>query len=582
VHRRPLTVPERIVVVASIVLVWFLAWAHPLYPPDEGRYGAAAAAMAEGGDWLVPTHRGAPHLTKPPLAYWLQAVGVEALGRTELAVRWPSLAATSLVLVVLFWFARRTLGTRPAVVAVAVAGVMPYVLVVGRLATTDALVALSWFTALAVGYLLAERRAPTIPALVAFWGAIGFGVLAKGPVGLAPCIILGTWLLLARRFRDVARFQPWFGLPLAILPVGWWIWSVVHLHENLGRLWWDETIGRVTGENDLRVQPWWFYLPLFLGGLYPATAMLVLPVFNLRPRDCLPFFTAGDLRALLLIAVLLPLVGFSLSTGKLATYLLPLAPPLALLVAITIERWLAGQFDANGRLVAPRDAGAPHFTAPDVRRTLAVASIVVFLVQLGLALWIAHLVPDLWPLVLPLAVAPLCMVVLWRCWNGGGATEPAAVAAVRLRGLAVAWFGLAAAWTITFGIETRYTTLMSSRTMLARLETQLGVTRPDVVLVGFRDPTIAFYNGGREPREIGTFAHLPTLGTLTLPAIVLVEEHKFERLAEHAPPAAQLLEPFGTWTKWFGDRIRIFILPVQPTSIEPIEAHEPVLFPKPR
>src|SRR5262245_18029396 len=93
--RRPLLRGERIVLIAAIALVWFLAWAHPLYPPDEGRYGSTSATMAENGQWLVPFFRGKPHLTNPPLAYWLEATGVLAFGRSAIAIRLPSLLATS-------------------------------------------------------------------------------------------------------------------------------------------------------------------------------------------------------------------------------------------------------------------------------------------------------------------------------------------------------------------------------------------------------------------------------------------------------------------------------------------------------
>ena len=101
---RPLLTRERLVLAASVLLVWFLAWAYPLLPPDEGRYGSVSATMAESGNWLVPEFRGKAHLTKPPLTYWLQGLGVVAMGRTELAVRWPSLVATSLGLVLLWSF----------------------------------------------------------------------------------------------------------------------------------------------------------------------------------------------------------------------------------------------------------------------------------------------------------------------------------------------------------------------------------------------------------------------------------------------------------------------------------------------
>ncbi len=534
----------------AVCLVWFLAWAHPLYPPDEGRYGSASATMAETGQWLVPEFRGKAHLTKPPLTYWLQAAGVAAFGRTEMAVRWPGLVATSLGLACLFWFARRTLGTRPAVITVAMASVMPYTLIVGRLANTDAILAAAWLIALASGFLAIERKAPLLPALATMWGATAIAFLTKGPAGLGPVLILGAWCMLGRRTRDLARLHPWFGLPLALVPLGVWVTLVVAKMPDVGSLWWDETIGRVTGEKNLRDEPFWFYVPLFLGGMYPATTMLVLPWFNLGWRDVWTMLRAGDLRAMLLIAVLFPFLGFSISSGKLPTYLLPLAAPTAMLVAITLERWLNGTYDR----------AIPGFKPPDVRRTLAVVAIILFLGQLAASIFVVNAVPELWSLVLPLGVAPLGCVILWRVWALGPA--------VRQRGLVIAWVGMVASWTVIFAIETRYASAMGARAMLAYVQEQLGLERPTIITVSFRDPTIAFYNGGEPTREVRTLDDIRGLAELVTPAIVLVREDELTEIAAASPAVASQLEPFGTWTKWFALRVKVFLLNDQPDRID--------------
>lgn len=553
--RRPLSGPERLLLAAAVLLVWFLAWGHPLMPPDEGRYGSVAARMAETGEWLVPQFQGRAHLTKPPLTYWLQAVGVTAFGRTEMAVRWPSLLATSLTLLALFAWTRRVLGTRPALIATAIASVMPYVLVVGRLANTDALVALFWTVALAAGHrLMSEPDAPRqerLRSACLLWSAVALGFLTKREVAFGPLLILGAWALLAWRPRDLLRLRPFVGLPLALLPFGLWTGLILLRHPEAGQIWWDETIGRVTGEKDLRAEPWWFYIPIFLGGMYPASTMLVLPWFNLSWRTALGAFRTGEFRALLLIAILFPFLGFSVSTGKLATYLLPLAAPTAILTAITIERWLRGEFDGG--------ALASGYRPPDVRRTLAVVAILVFVGELTAAFVAAEAVPELWPLVIPLAIAPIGCITCWRLWNAG--------LTARLQGLLVGWCGLALAWTIVFGIQTRFTSPMGADQVIAYAERSFGVTKPDVVLIGFVDPTIEFYNQGHPTRWADSLASLAKRNDLTSPAIVLIDERllddQFEEALTKAPGLAMRLSPMGTWTRWFGKRTKILVLTEQ-------------------
>lgn len=528
-------------------------------PPDEGRYSSVSAQMAETGNWLVPEFQGRPHLTKPPLTYWLQATGISVLGRTEIAVRWPGLVATSLGILALFLFARRTFGTRPALVAAAIAGVMPYTLIVGRLANTDALTSLFWLVGLASGHRLMtdpDARPPErIRSLVLLWGSFALGLLTKREVAFGPLLILGAWALLAARPRDLLRLRPFTGLPLAFIPFALWSGLVLARHPEAAQIWWDETIGRVTGEKDLRTEPWWFYIPLFLGGMYPASTMLVLPGFNLpwrrAARAVLRAALGGDMRALLLIAILFPFLGFSVSSGKLATYLLPLAPPTAMLTALTIERWLRGEFDGTAL------AG---YRPPDVRRTLGVVSCIVFAGQLGAAIAVAHVTPELWALTIPLAIAPIACLTAWRLWNDG----PVA----RERAVTIAWCGLALSWTVIFAIQTRFATPMGAKELIRYAERNFGVTNPEVVLVAFTEPTIEFYNAGRHTGWVESLSTLARRKGLSTPTIILIEEEQledqFEALLKAAPQFAARLSPMGTWTRWFGDRTKILVLTEQP------------------
>jgi 4-amino-4-deoxy-L-arabinose transferase-like glycosyltransferase len=550
--RRPLSGGERLVLIAALLLVWFLAWAHPLYPPDEGRYGSASATMAEGGSWLVPMFRGKPHLTKPPLTYWLEASGVMAFGRTTIAIRLPGLLATSAALLVLLAFARRALGTRPAVIAVALASVMPIVLIVGRLATTDALLSLGWIALLALGWSIASEdddlRAKRVRLVVCFWLVQALAFLIKGPPALGPLIIIGAWLLLANRPRAIARFAPWFGLPLALVPIGAWLAYIAWRYPEVTQLWWDETFGRASGEKHLRSEPFWFYVPVFLAGLYPATTMMALPGVNLSLRHAWSVLRGGDVRALCVLALILPFIGFSISSGKMATYLLPLAAPMALLAAITIERWLRGTFDR----ATPAALG---YRPPEVRRTLAIVAILVFLVEFIGAISVANTAPELWPLVIPLAIVPLGCVVMWRLWRAG-----ALVPQQRVNGLVTAWVAFAAGWTVIFAIETRFTRPMGADRMLEVLRASTGIARPTVVTIGFIDPTIAFYNDGLFTFEDVPLASLQGRTDLTYPIVVLVDDESVAQIIEDAPDVAINLEKRFLWWRWFWRLTRVYVL----------------------
>ncbi|MCA9290835.1 MAG: glycosyltransferase family 39 protein, partial [Phycisphaerales bacterium] len=259
-----------ILIAASIV--WFSAGDHALYPPDEGRYGVVSAGMAERGGWLIPEYRGEPHLTKPVLAYWCQALAIRALGRGELAVRLPSLIATSLLVLVVFGAGRRLTGSRRiALIGAVTYAVMPLPMMVGRLATTDAMLALPWFVALVAGWGAATTGRLAPAALL--WFAVAVGLLVKGPLAFVPVGIVMLWLLLGGRRREIRRLRPVLGPLLALGPLATWAAIVLWQHPDAVAIWRHEVLDRATGASD-HVEPVWFYAPIFLTGLFLRPRML--------------------------------------------------------------------------------------------------------------------------------------------------------------------------------------------------------------------------------------------------------------------------------------------------------------------
>ena len=68
---------------APLLVVAALSWSllflgtRPLADPDEGRYGEASREMLVARHPWYPTLGGRPHLTKPPLTYWISATGMK-------------------------------------------------------------------------------------------------------------------------------------------------------------------------------------------------------------------------------------------------------------------------------------------------------------------------------------------------------------------------------------------------------------------------------------------------------------------------------------------------------------------------
>ena len=244
---------------------------------DEGANAEAAREMLERRSWISPTLGGAPRFAKPAFVYWLMAGAYAALGVGETAARLPSAVAAFLLVLTQYAFVRWALGPEVAWRAALVLLLSIEYVAIGRMALTDATLAL-WTTAAAYAFLRGWLGAPPRGRWYALaWIAAGLAVLTKGPVGLL-VPLGGSW----RTWRSPAGLRqawreawPLRGLGLFLLVAAPWYLAMFWLHG------WDyaarargETLGRVlrpvTGPGGTAL----FYLPVLLVGFFPWSAFL--------------------------------------------------------------------------------------------------------------------------------------------------------------------------------------------------------------------------------------------------------------------------------------------------------------------
>jgi 4-amino-4-deoxy-L-arabinose transferase-like glycosyltransferase len=310
---------------------------------DEGANAEAAREMLEQRSWITPTLGGAPRFAKPAFVYWLMAGAYAVLGVGETAARLPSAVAALALLLVQYAFARWALGGDVARRAALVLLLSIEFVAIGRMALTDATLAL-WTTGAAYAFLRGWLGAPPRGHWYALaWIAAGLAVLTKGPVGLlVPLAGVLAYLALAGGLRQAWREAwPLRGLALSLLVAAPWYAAMFWLHG------WDyaarargETLGRllrpVTGPGGTAL----FYLPVLLVGFFPWSAFLpgalVDALRQARRRaqrtrgEGVVVFAAGWLVA--------GLVLFSLARTRLPHYVFPLFPAAALLVAASWPR----------------------------------------------------------------------------------------------------------------------------------------------------------------------------------------------------------------------------------------------------
>lgn len=325
---------------AAFVLVYILPLgARPLARPDEVRYGAIAKEMIRSGDWVSPHFNGVRYFQKPVLGYWIDAASLEAFGDNAFALRLPSALATGLTALLVFWLASEFADRRIALLAAGIFLSTFEVLGLGTFALLDALLSLFLTAAIAFFYAAHKEARPARRRrlLIAAGTAVAAAFLTKGFLALAiPVVVLAPYLAVRRRWRDMLTL-PWLPLAVAlVLVLPWSVLIQIREPDFWHQFFWVEHVQRFAGADAQHAEPAWYYFVNVLWAGLPWIWLLPAAVVGLRRSAQDRSFTG-----LLIFWAAMPFILFSLAKGKLITYLLPCFAPLAILLAIGLQRYLA-------------------------------------------------------------------------------------------------------------------------------------------------------------------------------------------------------------------------------------------------
>ncbi|MCC6406475.1 MAG: glycosyltransferase family 39 protein [Planctomycetes bacterium] len=325
-----------------VVLVCTLASSQTtLWDRDEPRFARAAVEMVENGHYLYPTFNERLRADKPILVYWLMSLPIRAFGASEWSVRLWSAVGLALASCATFAIGRKLFGARVGLLGALILVTTPLAFAESVLATTDALLLGLVTTALAC-CVHAVVDGTRLAHVLGFSAAIAAALLLKGPIGLAvPVLAVGAALVLG---RTVGELRPWRRL----LPVAaftglalFLVWAVPanlatdgeFARQGLGH----HVLDRVTTAQESHGGAYFAWLPFYVPivwigfgawSLYlPAALMALWASEGFAKRD----------RALLFGWLATTFVLVSLVATKLAHYVLPLFPALALIAARVVD-----------------------------------------------------------------------------------------------------------------------------------------------------------------------------------------------------------------------------------------------------
>ena len=303
---------------------------HGLWVPDETRYAQISQEMLQSGNWVAPHFMGVRYFEKPAAGYWLIALGQAVFGQNLFGVRIASALTTGLSVLLAYLIARR-LWNNPLKSFACALLYLSFGLVAGQAGYSNLDPQFTFWVNLSLVALWFALDSRTPRARLGAWALLGLacamGFLTKGFLAwLLPVLIALPYMLWQRRLGELLRYGP-LAVAVAVLVCLPWVWAIHVQEPDYWRFFfWNEHVRRFSADNAQHVRPWWFFLPIMV--------VACLPWAGLLPSTLLKTWKEKRQPAIVFLALwmLLPLGFFSLSNGKLPTYIMPCLLPLALLM----------------------------------------------------------------------------------------------------------------------------------------------------------------------------------------------------------------------------------------------------------
>lgn len=333
-------------ILAFVVFYLLPLMIHGLWIPDETRYAQIGQDMLHSGNWVAPHFMGLRYFEKPIAGYWMIAIGQAVFGDNLFGVRIASALSTGLS-VWLVWLIAGRLWRDPRKRFASTLIYMSFGLVAGQAGYANLDPQFTFWVNLSLVAVWFAFDSSTRRARLCAWAvlglACGMGFMTKGFLAwLLPVLIAVPYALWQRRIKEVLSYGP-LAILVAVAICLPWALAIHHQEPDFWQFFfWNEHIRRFSAADAQHTQPWWFYLPILLAASLPWAALLPNTLIDACKQRREP------LTGFLLLWLLLPLAMFSLSKGKLPTYIMPCLLPLALLMGHAVVSW---REQAKGRIL---------------------------------------------------------------------------------------------------------------------------------------------------------------------------------------------------------------------------------------
>lgn len=352
---------ENISLFLILVLLCFLSFftflgSYPLLDVDETRYVTMARDMFNNKDFMTLYLNGEYFFEKPSFYFWLECLSFEFFGTiNELTSRLPIVILSFLPLGLLFLLCKKVKNIKFAFIVCSILVTSLEYNIITKIAILDSV--LTSFIASSIlcyfyTFFVKEKNKKYFWFLTYIFSALA--VMTKGIPGfIVPFGIILISTIVFKKYKELFMFLfpglflfliitlPWHLIMLKTYP-GVFFHEYIYKHHFL----------RFLGSDVIhRNQPWYFYFLTILWGAFPHIFIVSVKwlqssfknIRNYLNKKNISINTIDNynkLKILNIISIMVILLFFSSSKTKLITYILPIYPFLAFVIANIWEKFI--------------------------------------------------------------------------------------------------------------------------------------------------------------------------------------------------------------------------------------------------
>lgn len=301
---------------------------YGLLESSDARYAEIARMMYISGDYMNPNLMEVHHFHKPPLTYQISSLGFNLFGVNPFAARFFLQIAVVLQLVLVYLltltlFAKKNV----ALMATMIYFSFPLVLIASRDLTTDAFLTL--FVLLSLYAWVKYRQSGKYVFLYLFTLSLALGFMTKGPViFIVPIIFMLFYNRIEVTKNSFSYHHVAAWLLFFIVGFSWYFYLIIHNPHFLDYFLGKQTVDRFSKNAFGRTEPFWYFV--VLAPVVGLPWLLILPYLI---KQKLALFKSKQMVWVLLMATMIPLFFFSVSSSKRILYILPFYGLFAILIA---------------------------------------------------------------------------------------------------------------------------------------------------------------------------------------------------------------------------------------------------------